>query len=82
MQDTWVRSLGWEDPLEKKKGTHSSILTWRIPWTVWAHKESDIVKWLSLHFKCISNGQNLKETVIITRDSCLFNKQNFTYFLH
>ena len=35
MQETWVRSLGWEDPLEKGKATHSSILTWRIPWTVW-----------------------------------------------
>ena len=34
MQETWVRSLGWEDPLEKEKATHSSILAWRIPWTV------------------------------------------------
>ena len=34
MQETWIRSLGWEDPLEKEKATHSSILTWRIPWTV------------------------------------------------
>ena len=34
MQKTWVRSLGWEDPLEKGKATHSSILAWRIPWTV------------------------------------------------
>ena len=33
MQETWVRSLGWEDPLEKGKNTHSSILAWRIPWT-------------------------------------------------
>ena len=32
--ETWVRSLGWEDPLEKGKATHSSILVWRIPWTV------------------------------------------------
>ena len=32
--ETWVRSLGWEDPLEKGKVIHSSILTWRIPWTV------------------------------------------------
>ena len=32
--DTWVGSLGWEDPLEKGTTTHSSILTWRIPWTV------------------------------------------------
>ena len=33
MQETWVRSLGWEDPLEKGMATHSSILDWRIPWT-------------------------------------------------
>ena len=33
VQETWVRSLGGEDPLEKKKATHSSILTWTIPWT-------------------------------------------------
>ena len=32
MWETWVRSLGWEDPLEKEMGTHSSILAWRIPW--------------------------------------------------
>ena len=34
MQETWVRSLGWGDPLEKGKATHFSILAWRIPWTV------------------------------------------------
>ena len=34
MQETWVRSLGWEDALEKGKSTHSSILAWRIPWTI------------------------------------------------
>ena len=33
MQETWVCSLGWEDLLEKGVATHSSILTWRIPWT-------------------------------------------------
>ena len=33
VQDTWVRSLGWEDPLEEGTATHSSILAWRIPWT-------------------------------------------------
>ena len=32
MQETWVRSLDWEDPLEKETATHSSILAWRIPW--------------------------------------------------
>ena len=31
--ETWVPSLGWEDPLEKEMTTHSSILAWRIPWT-------------------------------------------------
>ena len=34
MQETWVHSLGWEDPLEKGEATHSSILAWRILWTV------------------------------------------------
>ena len=34
MWETWVQTLGWEDPLEKGKATHSSILAWRIPWTV------------------------------------------------
>ena len=33
MQESWVQSLGWEDPLEKGMATHSSILVWRIPWT-------------------------------------------------
>ena len=47
-QETQVRSLGWEDPLEEEMATHSSILAWRIPWTgslvgysPWGHKESD-----------------------------------------
>ena len=33
MRETWVQSLGWEDPLEEGMATHSSILAWRIPWT-------------------------------------------------
>ena len=33
MQETWVQSLGQEDPLEKEMATHSSVLAWRIPWT-------------------------------------------------
>ena len=47
-QETWVRSLGWEEPLEEGMATHSSILAWRIPWTEeltglspWGHKELD-----------------------------------------
>ena len=34
MRETWILSLGWEDPLEKGKANHSNILAWRIPWTV------------------------------------------------
>ena len=48
MWETWVRSLGREDPLEREMATHSSILAWRIPWTEelgglqpWGRKESD-----------------------------------------
>ena len=33
VQETWVQSLDWEDPLEKGMATHSSTLAWRIPWT-------------------------------------------------
>ena len=50
MQETWVQSLGWEDPLEMGKTTHSSILAWRIPWTV-VHGVSKSQSQLSdLHF--------------------------------
>ena len=45
MWETWVQSLGWEDPLEKEKATHSSILAWRIPWTSpWGHEELDMTE--------------------------------------
>ena len=51
MQETWVRSLGQEDPLEKGMATHSSILAWRIPWTeepgrwvVWNFQKSQGIK--------------------------------------
>ena len=55
MQETRVRSLGWEDPLEKEMATHSNILAWRIPWTEepgrLQSKGSQRVglKWLSTH---------------------------------
>ena len=51
MQEAWVRSPGWEDPLENEMATHSSILAWRIPWTEepwgyspWDSKESDTME--------------------------------------
>ena len=51
VQETWVRSLGWEDPLEEGMATHLSTFAWRIPWTEEpgglqsrGHKESDMTK--------------------------------------
>ena len=49
MPETWVRSLGWEDPLEKGKATHSSILAWRVPWTVHGVTKSQ-TRLSELHF--------------------------------
>ena len=49
MRKTWVQSLGWEEPLEKGKANHCSILAWRISQTSpWDHKESDMTEQLSL----------------------------------
>ena len=57
VQETWVRSLGWEDPLEEEIATHSNILAWRIPWTedrqATVHgvaKESIMIEQLTLSF--------------------------------
>ena len=57
MQETWVRSPGWEDPLEKEMATHSSTLAWKIPLMEepgglcpWDHEESDTTEQLHLHF--------------------------------
>ena len=58
MQETWVRSLGQEDALEKEMASHSSILAWRIPWTEETgglysprgHKESDTTERLNFNF--------------------------------
>ena len=41
MRETWVRSLGWEDPLEKEIATHSSTLAWRISWTIQSMKSCE-----------------------------------------
>ena len=50
MRETWVRSLGWEDPLERGKATHPSILAWRIPCTVQSmgSQQSDTTEQLAL----------------------------------
>ena len=53
MQETQIRSLGWEYPLEKEMETHSSILAWKIPWTEGyspqSHKESDTTEHTHMH---------------------------------
>ena len=56
MWETWLWSLGWEDPLEKEMATHSSTLAWKIPWMKergrpqpWGRKESDTTEWLHFH---------------------------------
>ena len=48
MWETWVRSLGWEDPLEKGKAIHSRVLAWNGLYSPWGHKESDMTEKLSL----------------------------------
>ena len=66
MWETWVQSLGWEDPLEKVMATHSSILAWRIPWTEepgsyspWGGKELDMIERLT-HTHTHTHTGNLK----------------------
>ena len=70
MWEIWVRSLGWEDSREKGMTTHSGILAWRIPWTVyspWGCKESDMTKQLSLYalnqYLLLISGINSKEAL-------------------
>ena len=50
MRETWVQSLGWDDPLEKGKAAHSSILAWRFPWTVSGVAELDMTEQLSFYY--------------------------------
>ena len=48
MWETWVQSLGWEDPLKKGKATHSSILSWRILWTLHGEVHGVAKSWTGL----------------------------------
>ena len=50
MRETWVQSLGWEDPLEKGRATHSSILAWRIPWTIQSMGPKRVRQLSNFHF--------------------------------
>ena len=76
MQETWVWSLGWEDPLEKGKATHSSILAWRIPWTIpWDLIESDTTERLSLSLFTLS-------TFRLWGSSSSLEQQSSNYRMH
>ena len=64
MRETWVRFLGWEDPLEKTMATHSSTLAWKIPWTEepgglqsMGLQESDTTERLHFHFSLSCTGE-------------------------
>ena len=62
MWGTWVRSLGWEDPLEKGKATHSSILAWRSPWTVQTVRVGH--DWATFMFTKVPHGnRNLNKII-------------------
>ena len=50
MWETWVHSLGWEDPLEEGKATHSCTVAWKIPWTVWSMGSQSQTRLSIFHF--------------------------------
>ena len=54
VRETWVQSLGWEDPMEKGKATHSSILAWRIPWTIQSTGSQSQIRLSKFHHHSIS----------------------------
>ena len=56
MWETWVQSLGWEDPLEKGKATHSSILAWRIPWIKSMGSQRVGTQLSNFHFTIVDTG--------------------------
>ena len=72
MRETWVRSLGWEDPLEKEKVTHSSILAWRIPWTIQSMALQRAGRTFHFHFwtpasliaQLVKNPPAMQETLV------------------
>ena len=69
MWKTWVRSLGWEDPLEKGKATHSSILAWRIPWTVHGVAKSQALL-SNFHFHFLELSLLTMDVVAEVSNSC------------
>ena len=62
MQETWVKSLGWEDPLEKGKATHCSILAWGTPWTAWSMGLQSWTRLTDFHFISLQSDLCLRPT--------------------
>ena len=73
MWETWVPSLGWEDLLEKGKAAHSSILAWRIPWTLDHNRVSKSWTWLrNLHFHLLYfSGTNIYDDLCVLPESAI-----------
>ena len=79
MWDTWVQSLGREDPLEKEMATHSSTLAWRIPWTVepgglqstWSQSRT----WLHFHFSLSNINIYARSSTYIVLEDSRINKR-------
>ena len=69
MQGTWVWSLGWEDPLEKGKATHSSILAYRIAWTIQSHAAMKLKDTCSLEEKLWSTFSSVQFSHSVMSDS-------------
>ena len=82
MWETWLRFLGWEDPLEKGKVTHSSILAWRIPWIVQSMGLQRVghnwTTFTSLHFTSLSSKEQVSFNFMaaVTVDSNLGAQEN------
>ena len=78
MRETQVRSLGWEDPLEREMAIQFSILAWEIPrigslarYSPWGHKESDMTEQLQFQFQGFRGGSDGKEPACNAGDSAL-----------
>ena len=76
--ETWVRSLGWEDPLEEDMATHSSILAWRIPWTEepsglqsMVSQSWTLLKWLSVHTQKMFRKPRISRIPALPYINCL-----------
>ena len=89
MWETWIQSLGWEDPLEKGKPTHCSILAWRIPWTVQSvglqrvrHDGDFMIFTVSLGFVCFSFSNSCRWWVrLFIWNFCCFLEKTCIIFL-